>query len=167
MLQRCQQRPLVLLLVLRGRLLRVLLEALLPRQHHLGQLGFLVRGQNLVQLRLHPGPLDGQFCHGLLLLGRKLADLAFIKIVAHRELTNLALRRRHLLEQRRERGFFLAHDAFHLSVLIIAQVEAASGKSHRPAEPVPVEMHGLNRGRICLRLRECGTGHHRGGENGD
>src|SRR6185437_693205 len=117
-----------LLLLVRLLSLLMLLESLCALVQDRVQFGFLVWSQNLVKLRLHAHLFHRQLSHSLGLLRRKSLRLRLIKIGCLYKLPFLRAILPHLLHERLECCFLIAHDLFGLGFLRVSQVQAMDYK---------------------------------------
>src|SRR5271156_1772917 len=115
----------------------MLLEPLLPLGNELSQLGFLLRGKNLVRLRGYAGVLHFKLRVNLSSLIGNCRGLGLIEAAALDELHHLLMALHFLLEQRLQRRLFFCHDLLNLRLLRIAQIQIVREESqHGPAKKI-------------------------------
>ncbi len=92
----------------------------------LGQLGFLIGGQDLYHFGHDAGVLDLHFDHGLGMLRGEGASLGFVEGTGGLKCAHISFVLVHLLHQRFECRFFFVPDSLDLGLLIAGQVEIAA-----------------------------------------
>ncbi len=116
-------------------------EAMLVFAHELGHLGFLLRSQDLEQLRMYAGFLHDKVSHGLSLLRRHSANLVCVEGAVGFELHQRIVSLFHLLGQCVKRGLFFRKDFFGLRLLRFIKVQVARKESYSVLTEHSVSMH--------------------------
>src|SRR5208282_1489012 len=118
-------------------ILHSLLEPLFPLGNELSQLGFLIRGQNLVRLVSDARVLHFKLRMNLRSLGCNCLRLRLIKGATLDERHHLFMGLHFLLEQRFQRGLLFGDDLFDLRLLRIREIQVIAEETHhRPAKEI-------------------------------
>ena len=121
-------------------------EAVLVLAHELRHLSFLLRSQDLEQLRMYAGFLHDKVSHGLTLLRCHAANLVFVEGPVGFELHQRVVSLFHLLGQGVKRRLFFRKDLFGLRLLRFIKVQVARKESHSVLAEHSVSMHAMHVG---------------------